>query len=241
VRLLSWLSGATILLACMVAPAALLARKGSRIHRAFGRVYFLLISLSASLAVGLVFMRGNPFVAGVSILSLQAALSGIRSVQLKFLREGQRVSPWSWQTTFLFLTVDSGMAVVGLRETFEGGSSGDTALVVVGAVGLVLAIADLAKFRKPPRAPWHWFSTHIGAMLASYAAALSAFSAIYLTMLPPGWRLLWPALVVAPLLMGVVAVYERLFAEGVQPRDVAEVTAELPVVPARSDDAGPNP
>jgi hypothetical protein len=237
VRMFSWLLGAVVILACLSAPVSLLTRKGSRIHRAAGRTYFALVALMALLAAGLAFIQGAVFVAAVSLFSLQAALSGIRSPQIKYSRQEPRVSRWDWLTTLLFLSLSSGMTFVGLRDTLDMGTIEDIALLVVGGMGVTLSLADLWKFRSPPRAPWHWFSEHIGAMLASYAATLSAFSAIHLTALPLFLRLLWPSLVVAPLLVTWVALYERRFAEGVKPHDVAEVTEEPPVTLTFSDDS----
>ena len=68
--------------------------------------------------------------------------------------------------------------------------------------------------------PVEWLA-HMGGMLGSYVATVSAFSAVNFTFLPLTARFLWPAAVGVPLIFAWVAYYRACFSR----RAVAAVAA----------------
>lgn len=83
--------------------------------------------------------------------------------------------------------------------------------VVFGALGVVLAGNDLRKFVRPPADPSAWWFNHMGGMLGSYIATVSAFSVVNFTFLPVAVRWLWPTAVGVPAIVMWITYYRRRF------------------------------
>jgi hypothetical protein len=64
---------------------------------------------------------------------------------------------------------------------------------VFGVLGTFFAASDLYQFVRPSGRPMRWWFMHMQRMLAAYAAALTAFSAVNFRFLPVNVRWLWPA------------------------------------------------
>jgi hypothetical protein len=71
---------------------------------------------------------------------------------------------------------------------------------VFGVLGLLYAGAQLRRFARPPADPTRWWFVHMTGMLASYIAAVTAFSVVNFTFLPATPRWLWPTLLGTPLI-----------------------------------------
>ena len=76
-------------LALMIAPLAMLAKKGSTWHRRWGKVFFYGMIVVAATAVFLAIVHPKNFwLALVAVFSFHLAASGYRSLYLKKLHEG---------------------------------------------------------------------------------------------------------------------------------------------------------
>lgn len=76
--------------ALFVAPGAMLARKGSRWHRRWGKVFVGAMSVVAASALFLAVMGGDTFLSLVAIFSFYLAFSGWRVLRRKRLADGDR-------------------------------------------------------------------------------------------------------------------------------------------------------
>jgi len=84
--------------------------------------------------------------------------------------------------------------------------------VVLGSVGILLSWRDMAAMARPPADRMAWWYAHMGRMLGSYIAALTAFSVTNFTLLPLTTRWLWPTIIGTPLIVLWTAYYKRRFA-----------------------------
>jgi len=86
--------------------------------------------------------------------------------------------------------------------------------VVFGLLGMRLASASIRSFVKPPKEKMFWWFNHLQGMLASYIAAMTAFSAVNLGHWfgPAWWVWLWPTLIGVPAIYFWTAYYKKKFA-----------------------------
>lgn len=180
------------MVALVVAPGAMLTRKGGTWHRRWGRIYFGSMAVVALTAVVLSLMRSGLFLLLVAIFSFYLALTGVRALRRK--RPDIRANAWDWSAAGLTFAGSLGLIAYGAWGLMAGDGFGVVALVF-GGLGGGLAGGDLWRFRHPPEAPRAWFFLHMTRMLAAYIATVSAFSAVNFMFLPPVVRWLWPTVI----------------------------------------------
>lgn len=166
--------------ALVVAPIAMLTRKGGGAHRRWGRVYFWAMFVIFVSALAILFFRPNVFLFIISILSFYGAFSGVRSLRRKRPDQGQRAGRLDWVAASTALCAGVSFVVWGTLP-LAGLTAGETptAFSVLGIVfGIALtkdALDDLASFRRPSRDPLWWWTYHLERMVGSYLTAVTAF------------------------------------------------------------------
>lgn len=171
--------------ALLVAPVAMLTRKGGRAHRRWGRVYFWAMFVIFVSALVILFVRPNIFLFIISILSFYAAFSGVRSLRRKRPEHGDRAAwpDWVAAVTALFAGVSfivwGALPLLGVSVGDTHTSFASTAFSVLGIVfGVALgrdALTDLRSFRNPSADRNWWWYYHMDRMVSSYLAAVTAF------------------------------------------------------------------
>ena len=213
--------------ALLVAPVAMLTRKGGGAHRRWGRVYFRAMFVIFVTALALLLFRPNVFLFIISILSFYGAFSGVRSLRRKHPERGERAAWPDWGAALLALAAGLGFVVWGaLPLSSSTVSETPTAFSVLGIIfGVILtkdALDDLVSFRRPSRDPLWWWTYHLERMVGSYLAAVTAFMVQNVGPLLPE-ALIWTVWV-APGLAGGVGIsfwirYYRLrFSGGHKPQ-----------------------
>jgi hypothetical protein len=190
-----------------VAPAALAVRKGGPAHRRWGLVFFwaMVVAGTTSLLLAGLKLTFVPltsdrvgalkFLLLTGLFTLYLAGFGYRALYLKKLGRGQRPALSDW------LTVSVGLPVFGFF-VFWGVQHGAVPAVVFGAIGLLTAVRQLLSYlRSAPPAPQQWLHNHISGFVGAYIAAVSAFSATSLHVIPWPWNFLWPTLLGVPYLL----------------------------------------
>lgn len=172
------------LFALVVAPVAMITRKGGSTHRQWGKAYFWSMFLTNATALILLGWRFNLFLLGVTILSFYAALSGYRVLYRKRPLQGHGPIWFDWASAGV--TLAAGVALVvwgvltalGLTGAWIPSGGGQIIFVVLPIVfGLLIAndtITDLRMFRAPSTDPQWWWYYHMERMLGSYVALLTA-------------------------------------------------------------------
>jgi hypothetical protein len=208
-------------LALIVAPAAMLTAKGGAAHRRWGRIYYRAMAMVALTAVVVALWRPDPFLAMVAVFSYYFAFTGRRILLHKRPDRGERASRLDWGAAGVAAATSAGLVVLGIVRPGEVWARLGVVAVVFGVVGLAFAGRQLWRFARPPADPMRWWFAHMTGMLASYLAAVTAFSVVNFTVLPTTVRWLWPTLVGSPLIAVWVAYHRRRFGQRRTPERAA--------------------
>ena len=76
--------------ALVIAPVAMVARKGGDAHRRWGKVFFYAMAVVTVTAIVIGVIRPNIFLAMVAVFSFHMIASGYRALFHKRLHEGQK-------------------------------------------------------------------------------------------------------------------------------------------------------
>jgi hypothetical protein len=177
-----------------VAPVALAVRKGSRAHRRWGLVFFWAMVVAGCTAIVGSQHIHSTFLLLTAVFSLYMAGFGYRSLFLKPLAWDARVEAFDWAVAYLGLVVFLG--TVGYAVFARNIPVG-----VFGALGAMTAFRQLRGYANAGR--WtknQWLLNHISGFLASYIAAVSAFSVTSMPFIPFPYNFLWPTVLGVPLI-----------------------------------------
>lgn len=212
-------------LALVIAPLAMVARKGGDWHRRWGKVFFCSMAVVALTAIVMGVLRPNWLLAMVAMFSFQLVASGYRALYLKKLHEGQRPATMDKAIMGAGILVNGGLFMWGLIHVFLGQvKSGPIIFLVFGAVGLAFVWRDYQRFYKTSHDKREWLYAHMSGFLGGYIATVSAFSAVNLEMIKPMWlQWLWPTVIGAPLITLWVGYYRKKFTGGRRSRDLFDI------------------
>lgn len=215
--------------ALIVAPLAMVSRKGGDWHRRWGRSYFWSMAAVAVTGIGLGAVRGNWLMAMVAVFAFHMVASGYRALYLKKLHEGQRPGRVDRILMIAAGIVNGGILLWGAVNLVLGHrGSGPIIFAVFGAIGLLFVWRDAQRFHRTSHDKREWLYAHMTGFLGGYIATVSAFSAVNLGMLEPFWlRWLWPTLIGAPLIAFWVRRYRQRFASGRRSRDLFDIRIKV--------------
>lgn len=177
-----------------VAPVALATRKGGSVHRLWGKVFFWAMTVAGTTALAGAQHIHSLFLLLTAIFSLYMAAFGYRSVFLKHLAWDARVALADWLVAGVGLVVFVGAVGYGLR-------AGNIPVTVFGGIGALTAFRQLRGYNRAGR--WtkaQWLLNHISGFIASYIAAVSAFSVTSLHFIPFPYNFLWPTALGVPII-----------------------------------------
>lgn len=196
--------------ALALAPIAMATAKGGTAHRRWGKVYYRAMAVVAATAVVLGLARPNLFLTMIAVFSFYSAFSGYRVL----FRKRPDVMPpaaLDWVMASVTLLVSGALVVLGVLAPSPMWRAVGTVSIMLGLLGTVLAGRDLYAFVRPPTDRMAWWSSHMGGMLGSYIAVMTAFSVVNFTFLPLTVRWLWPSWIGTPLIALWIASYNRRF------------------------------
>ena len=172
VMLVIHIAGGTLSL--LTGLGAMLAKKGSKTHRTFGKIYFWSMTLVFIGALALALGHTKTFLLMVAFFSYYMTVRGYRILYLKNLTTGQRPNYVDWIITTVSGVFIMFLFIWGVYVLIEGDFMGIVGLVF-GAVGSSFLYQDLKSFFGPPPEKMHWWYGHIASMGGSYIAAVTAF------------------------------------------------------------------
>jgi hypothetical protein len=209
IQTLHWTHIAFGFLAFFVAPVALVSVKGGPTHRRWGKVYFRSMVVVAITALILSLYRPNYFLAMVSVFSFYLAFRGFRALS----RKPQNQWPVFIDYAAMALAFAGSAALIALsiiKPSRVWIVLGPVAMTF-GIIGIILSAVDLYEMSFPPRDRLHWWYAHMIGMIASYIAAVSAFSVNNFRFLPVLVRWLWPSVIGIPAIFIWVGRYKKRF------------------------------
>lgn len=169
-------AGGSVALASMVVPLA--AAKGGRLHRRAGWVFVVGMSVVSLTAFALAGVRvladattegraAGAFLFFVAILTAAGVSAGVRVLRAK-RRAAPHAHPWDLGIAAVLTLSSVAMAGWGL-------ASGRPLLLAFAIIGLVTGGGQVYYWRRAPSHPMHWWFQHMGSMLGSCIAAITAF------------------------------------------------------------------
>lgn len=211
IKMLLWIHVLAGTVALVMAPGALLTVKGGRAHRRWGKIYFWAMAVVAATALAVGLWRSLFFLVLVAVFSFYAALSGYRVLYRKRPELGQHATALDWLAAALTLAASGALVVLGILQPTPAWRRISIVAVVFGLLGLILALRDAWAFVKPPADRNAWWYHHMGNMMGSYIAAVTAFSVVNFVFLPTTVKWLWPTVLGTPLIVIWVIYYKIRF------------------------------
>lgn len=190
------LSGA---IALLVAPVAMVVKKGGSAHRIWGKVFFWGMTAVFVTAVILSTFRWNPFLLLLAVFSYYSVVSGYRWIYLKKLNEGQEPAMIDWMSLVITTVFNIAFVIYGIYFGIRGGGTFAYLAVGFGVAGLSSCFGNIKRFTKPHDRNT-WLYQHIGGMLGGYIATLTAFSAQVLQFMPTWLQWTWPSIIGVPII-----------------------------------------
>ncbi|MDO7854024.1 hypothetical protein [Hymenobacter convexus] len=182
-----------------VAPVALAVRKGGPAHKRWGKVFFWAMAVAGTTALVGAQHIHSLFLLLTAVFSLYMAAFGYRSLFLKHLAWDAQVAAFDWAVAGIGLVVFLG--TVGYAVIARNIPVG-----VFGGIGAATAARQLRGYANAGRwAKNQWLLNHISGFMASYIAAVSAFSVTSLHFIPFPYNFLWPTALGVP----VIAWWQR--------------------------------
>lgn len=197
-------------LALVVAPVAMVVKKGGKAHRLWGKIFFWSMTVVAISALVLTYIKSNIFLALVAVFSFYLSASGYRALYRKKINGISDVKLIDW----ILVTV-SGLFSLGLigfgililskniAEPFGYIS------MVFGFIGSRSVYIDIKSFTIAGYHIKNWLFHHMSGMVGAYIATVSAFSAVNMQFLPTVISWLWPTFVGTPLLIFWIRKYRQ--------------------------------
>jgi hypothetical protein len=203
------------------APVALATAKGGRAHRRFGKIYFWAMAGVAVTALTLSLALPIYFLAMVAVFSFYAAFAAYRVLSLKGMYKGERPKAVDWLAAIITTLSSLLLFAMGFLQPELmhvglvpiAGHTVSIVSVVFGLIGMRMGISSIQEFLKPPTEKMFWWFGHMKGMIASYIAAMTAFSAVNLSHWfgAAWWVWLWPTIVGVPAIAIWSAYYSKKF------------------------------
>ncbi|BDX04841.1 DUF2306 domain-containing protein [Planctobacterium marinum] len=173
IRLVNGLIAAHVILgslAFVVGGLALIAKKGGRLHKLTGTLFFLLMTLSAvfTLIVATMPFHFSTSMFQISVMTLYFLLGGIRSLYFKNPKHHYRLD-----YTLIGVTASVSLFILFYSKWLYGGFQ--PLQTVFGVVAIGFCLVDLWLFSQPGLARKRWLVLHLSKMLAGYATAVTGF------------------------------------------------------------------
>jgi len=210
-RAVLWIHIAGGTSALITGLGAMLTKKGSALHRKFGKAYFW--SMTAVFAGALILAIGHNkvFLLMVAFFSYFMTVRGYRMLYRKKLGLGEKAMFTDWAVTVIPGIFMAGLIGWGLYQVIIGENMGIVGMVF-GVFGTAFVIQDIKSFLKPPVEKMHWWYGHIAGMGGSYISALTAFIVVNIQIPQYGW-ILWitPPIIGAMIISSTVSRYKKIF------------------------------
>ncbi len=157
-------------IALLAGTIALIAKKGSMLHKKTGLVFYYAMIFSATTAMFIAVLPQHisPFLFSIGIFSLYFVLTGKRALRLK-----KRNSTLFWDKIIAAIMLITGFLMVLLPILLT--QKIQVILTVFGLVGIVFSIRDFKAYKNPKELRKKWLQLHIGKMMGGYISATTAF------------------------------------------------------------------
>lgn len=156
-------------LALISGGVAISTKKGSKIHKRFGKIFYYTMLLAGTLGiiVSLFPNHFSPFLLAVGVFSNYMVITGYRC--LSFKTESVKTIDYIISYSMILTAVLMISLPLIMNNTIN------IVLCVFGFIGGALSIKDLILFRKEDLLKKRWLKLHVEKICGGYIAAITAF------------------------------------------------------------------
>jgi len=209
----------------VVAPIAMIVKKGGSQHRLWGKTYFFGMTVVAVTAIIISLFKNIPFLLMVAVFSYGPAANGYRNLFLKKLHAGQKPQLLDWVINSTTLVFNTALIGFGLWLIIADKNNFGIVALVFGGIGCRGAYLETRKFYKTNIDKHYWLYAHIGGMSGAYIATVTAFFVVNVHFLPPLVVWLLPTAVGVPLILYCIKYYKNKLNKGKEVKEL--VTAKI--------------
>jgi uncharacterized membrane protein len=222
IQTVRWIHILAGFVAFFIAPIPLLSVKGGKTHRRWGKLYFWGMAVTAASAMVLALWRPVLFLAFIAVFSFYVAFRGYRVLSQKNPLLGQRPHAIDWAAAMIAFLGGAALIVLGTLQPSQVWTQLGVVPIFFGILSVVLSANDMRNFMHPPADKKFWWYSHMGGMIGSYIAAVSAFSVVNFHFLPTAVRWLWPSAIGVPGIFIWIGYYRRKFGRDGHPTGAAQ-------------------
>lgn len=199
-------------IALLVAPVAMIVKKGGRSHARWGLTFFWAMTIIFVTALFLSTVKWMPFLLMIAVFSYYSVLSGYRWKFLKGVHNGsQQVLKFDWIALLINAVFNTGFIAWGIYLLAQGYMSAFPFLALgFGIFGIRLSHQNYNLFTKQHH-PKTWLFQHIGGMVGGFIATVTAFSAQMMGFMPAWLQWSWPSIIGIPLISFWIATYRKKY------------------------------
>jgi uncharacterized membrane protein len=194
-------------IALVAGPAAMMAMKGGRVHRAFGKLFFYTMAITSILALVISNFPGhkNLFLFLVGIFTIYMICTGYRFLSLDNLHKGQKPEIVDWMLTIGMGLFGTAFLLIGIAQLsglwiLVGERSFGIVMVVFASISILMVRQDINSYMGKVRYRNHWILIHLSRMLGANIAAFTAFLVVNNKLLPGIVAWLLPTVIGVPLI-----------------------------------------
>lgn len=197
----------TLALSCGL--LSMLNKKGSKRHRATGKLFFGSMTGVFITATSISLVKNIPFLFMVGFFSYYLACSGYRALFLKKLYLQQQPAPLDWIINITGMISGMGLILFSYSWFLQRGIWGLVPLLF-GLFCLFNGISDMRSFYKRPDNKQYWLFRHGGRMGGTFAATLTAFIVVNINIGSANW-LSWilPGILVGTWISRILSRYRK--------------------------------
>ena len=177
------------------------------------------MAVVAATAMVLALWRPVLFLAFIAVFSFYFAFRGYRVLSRKRPLQGEGPGAIDWAGAVLALLGSVALIVLGIVRPSPVWVQLSVVAVVFGVIGVAISVRDIWEFLHPSTDKNFWWYAHMGGMIGSYIAAVSAFSVVNFHFLPPTLRWLWPSAIGVPGILIWVGSYRKKFSPKSKPAE----------------------
>lgn len=149
---------------------SLIAKKGKKVHKKMGRLFYYTMLLSAltALIIASLPQHESPFLFIIGIFSSYFIITGYRALRFKDKNINLKTDKLiSWIMTFTALLMIFYNPLVHQKINIV--------LTVLGILGLIFSTRDLILYKNIDKLNNAWLKLHLGKMIGGYISATTAF------------------------------------------------------------------
>lgn len=175
----------------------LIQRKGSRLHRLVGTIYFITMLLAAFAALPMSYIKNNYFLFTIAVLTAYMVITG-RSYIRK--RKNPKATAFDWLMTVIIVLAGLSFMSFGIYQLSKENVFG-TVYVCFSFAALFFGWQDVRNFLNKSPITNFWLTTHLQRMVGSYIASVTAFLVVNNRILPGVVAWLLPSVMLIPLIL----------------------------------------